>query len=105
MFREIPGDQSIAQRADFVAIEIAYRVTKLIGWSVGTRNQAVRGQTVQHFLVISVHVDTFSLTFSLRFSRASAKMRSIKNRNAHSSLDKEKLWLMIRTWTATTTVC
>jgi hypothetical protein len=32
-------------------------------------------------------------------------MRSTKNRNAHSSLDKEKLWLMIRTWTPTTTVC
>jgi hypothetical protein len=105
MFGELPRDQPIAQRPDFVAIQIAYGVTQLIGWGIRTRNQAMRCQALQHVLTICVHVDTFSLTFAALFSRASAKIRSTKNRNAHSSLDKENLWLMIRTWTATTTAC
>lgn len=105
MLWELAPEQSIAQRPDFIAIEIAHRITKLLGRGVGTRNQAVRGEAVEHFLVIRVHVDTFSLTFTAPFSRTSAKMRCTKTANAHSSLDKEKLWLMIRTWMSTTTVC
>ena len=105
VLRELPGDQAIAQRPNFIPIEVAYRVPKSIGRGIGARNQAMRRQTVQHFPLISVHADTFSLTFAAPFSRASANMRNTKNRNAHSSLDKEMLWLMIRTWTATTTAC
>jgi len=41
LFRKLPCNQAIAQRSDFVSIEIADRVTKLIRARIGTRNQAV----------------------------------------------------------------
>ena len=113
-FRELPGEESIAQRGEFrICRGRAAASRSCCGGVVGTRNQAVRtARPSSTSLVVgisSVHVaryTSFHSTLTAPIARSSANMRWHRNpqtRTHHS--DKETLWLMIRTWTTTARAC
>ena len=59
---ELAGDEAIAQTSNFVLVQVAQRVAQLLWRGLGSGNQTMPGQAVEHPFVIRVHQNpTFTL--------------------------------------------